>query len=809
MTLPFLDESTGPLSGILALDFGQAAVGPIAAMYLGMLGATVIKVEPPKGDLVRWSTPIIGGAGTTFIGNNLTKLGVEIDLKTAEGMDGAKELIAHADILIENFRSPAIMERLGLGYPVMAAINPRLIYVQASAFGREGPWVGMFSHEWIAQTVSGFVSVTGDRNGIPEWSRGTANLDWNGAMMNLTAMLAGLIKRAQTGHGMMIETAQLGSSIFAGITRYAELLATGKTPHPMGSSRPNIVPDQSFKTADGYINVCVPAEKFWQPLCNAIGQAAPAEFAALNHERFSSNQARIRNREELAALLEEIFIRRRSAEWLALLGAAQVPSGPHPRDRMLSDILIDHEQVAANAMMCRVDTPYGEIRSAAPHWKFEKTPGAIKRGSPLLGQHTRKVLSSLAGSNTAGARNGGAAANGGNDAHTSAEADGPVLAGMRVLELAEGVPGPLCGMVLASLGAEVIKVEPPAGDWMRTVPPLVERQSASFAQINGGKRGITLDLKTAEGRIAIANLAATCDVVVTGYRPGKLDRLGISYALLAMTNPKLVHCQITGWGSTGPSANQPATELSVQAMAGLIRHLGLKDGEPVRQGFDIVSVSTGLAAAQAILAALYWRIHSGAGQTVEVSMLATAIAINQWDIVAESETASREGPSPGLQLEAYDRAPDRGFRCADGSCLVDFLGHEEGWSLFFAGLDRPDLLADPRFNTIQLIRNNKYLLNDLLNPTLESWSLARLEALVREHGGTILPALDLSQVIAHPQVKTLDMIVPNARATEPAIRLPFRSTQPLQVASLRPAPHLGEHTDEVLARTERISELAK
>jgi crotonobetainyl-CoA:carnitine CoA-transferase CaiB-like acyl-CoA transferase len=667
----------------------------------------------------------------------------------------------------------------------------------------------MFSHEWIAQTVSGFVSVTGDRNGIPEWSRGTANLDWNGAMMNLTAMLAGLIKRAQTGHGMMIETAQLGSSIFAGITRYAELLATGKTPHPMGSSRPNIVPDQSFKTADGYINVCVPAEKFWQPLCNAIGQAAPAEFAALNHERFSSNQARIRNREELAALLEEIFIRRRSAEWLALLGAAQVPSGPHPRDRMLSDILIDHEQVAANAMMCRVDTPYGEIRSAAPHWKFEKTPGAIKRGSPLLGQHTRKVLSSLAGSNTAGACNGGAAANGGNDAHTSAEADGPVLAGMRVLELAEGVPGPLCGMVLASLGAEVIKVEPPAGDWMRTVPPLVERQSASFAQINGGKRGITLDLKTAEGRIAIANLAATCDVVVTGYRPGKLDRLGISYALLAMTNPKLVHCQITGWGSTGPLANQPATELSVQAMAGLIRHLGLKDGEPVRQGFDIVSVSTGLAAAQAILAALYWRIHSGAGQTVEVSMLATAIAINQWDIVAESETASREGPSPGLQLEAYDRAPDRGFRCADGSCLVDFLGHEEGWSLFFAGLDRPDLLADPRFNTIQLIRNNKYLLNDLLNPTLESWSLARLEALVREHGGTILPALDLSQVIAHPQVKTLDMIVPNARATEPAIRLPFRSTQPLQVASLRPAPHLGEHTDEVLARTERISELAK
>jgi crotonobetainyl-CoA:carnitine CoA-transferase CaiB-like acyl-CoA transferase len=172
-----LDVSTGPLRGLLILDFGQAAVGPIAAEWLGMLGATVIKVEAPNGDFVRWATPLIGGMGTTFIGNNLTKLGVVVDLKTAEGLERAKQLIASADLLIENFRSPAIMERLGLGYEVMSEVNPRIIYVQASAFGREGPWVGMFSHEWVAQTVSGFVSVTGDEEGVPEWSRATANQD--------------------------------------------------------------------------------------------------------------------------------------------------------------------------------------------------------------------------------------------------------------------------------------------------------------------------------------------------------------------------------------------------------------------------------------------------------------------------------------------------------------------------------------------------------------------------------------------------------------------------------------------------------
>src|SRR6516225_10302443 len=246
--------------------------------------------------------------GTTFIGNNLTKLGVVVDLKTAEGFERARQLISNADVLIENFRSPAIMERLGLGYNVMAALNPRIIYVQASAFGCQGPWVGMFSHEWVAQTVSGFVSVTGNDEGVPEWSRATANQDWNGAMMNLVVLLAGLLRREQTGRGMMVETAQLGSSIFAGITRFAELFADGCPPRPMGSARPNIVPDQSFRTADGYINLCVPSDKFWPRLNEAL------RSPALASAQFATNDSRVSHREELIALLTDIFQRHSSAE---------------------------------------------------------------------------------------------------------------------------------------------------------------------------------------------------------------------------------------------------------------------------------------------------------------------------------------------------------------------------------------------------------------------------------------------------------------------------------------------------------------
>jgi crotonobetainyl-CoA:carnitine CoA-transferase CaiB-like acyl-CoA transferase len=414
------------------------------------------------------------------------------------------------------------------------------------------------------------------------------------------------------------------------------------------------------------------------------------------------------------------------------------------------------------------------------------------RGCPVLGQDTERVFAELDRGEHPYPRSGASSFVGREQAYLG----GGVLGGLRVLEVAEGVAGPLCGMMLRRFGAEVTKIEPPQGDWLRQLPPNVGGNSSLFLQLNPGKQSVVIDLNTMQGREQLAHLAHDADVVITGYRPGKLARLGISYEDLKRTNSQLIYCEITGWGATGPRADLPATELAVQSMAGLTRHLGVKEGPPVRQGFDMASVGAGIAATQAILAALYWRVRSGQGQRVEVSMLASALAINQWDIVAESETVERDRPSPGIQLESYDWPPDRGFRCADGSCLIDFLGHEEGWSLFFADIDRPDLLADSRFNTVQLIRNHKRFLAELLNPTLESWTLARLEPIVRRHGGTILPALDLAQVITHPQVQGLGIIVREPGASVTTIRLPFKCTVPLQVENLLPAPELGEYNGQ-------------
>jgi crotonobetainyl-CoA:carnitine CoA-transferase CaiB-like acyl-CoA transferase len=381
---------TGPLQGLLVLDFGQAAVGPVAAEYLGMMGATVIKVESPRGDTVRFGNPLMKGTSTTFIGNNLTKFGVVLDLKSDAGKEEAKRLIRIADVLIENFRSNDVMVRLGLGPDVLCRLNPDLVYVSSSAYGSGGPLDDMRSNEWLTEALGGFTSVTGAKGGPGEFSRGTANLDWNGAMINTVALLAALVRRARRGGGGYFTTSQFGSSVYGGVTRFADALAGRPVAGPLGSGSPHIVPDEAFRTADGWIAVSAPTQRCWVRLCAALGRPALAD-----DPRFATNAARILAREELSGLLADAFMGDTSAAWCDRLGEADVPCAPVPRGMKLLDAMQSHTQMRAADLLRHVPSAYGEIVSQAPHWHFEQTPAAITSGPPLLGEHTDLVLANL------------------------------------------------------------------------------------------------------------------------------------------------------------------------------------------------------------------------------------------------------------------------------------------------------------------------------------------------------------------------------------------------------------------------------
>ena len=754
----------GPLSGIFVADFGTHAVGAVTSSYLAMLGATVLKIEAIDGDPARRVPPLIGGMSLALIGNNQGKLGITLDLKDASDLRTAKAILAEADVLVENRRSPEVLERRGLGVKALHQFNPGLVYLASGGFGSVGPMKGMGSAETAAQASGGFVSVTGAAGGEAEFSRATAHMDWNGAMLNVVAVLAGLAWRQRTGRGLFLEGSQFRSSTFLGLTRLAEGYATGQSPRPMGSARPNLCPDEAFESADGYVTVSVPGEKFWPRLCAALERAD-----LLADERFATNRSRIEHREALIAELRPVFRGASSDHWIELLQRADVPCARSHRPQMLSQVMRAHPQVRANEMLVDRSSQWGRYQSSAPHWQFEKTPVVIPRAAPALGEHNEALL----GAQGVFARDSLEEPQP-REAEGAAADEAPALDGLRVIELAEGVPGPLCGFLLAQLGAEVVKVEPPGGDWMRDVPPGDEGESALFAALNSGKQGRVIDLQTAAGRDELRSLTAEADVAVVGYRPHKLERLGIAYEQLRAENGRLIYCQISGAGTEGPWADHAITELDVQEATGINYTVGYREGPPTRLGYDVASMATGVAATQATLAALLWRDHAGAGQRVSVSLLQTAIAMTQLCIASESESAERLGRYGGA---AYDWAPEHGFALADMRCLIG-LGNEEAWREFVALAGGEHLLEDERFHSLQQLNANGGALPDLLEKYTRTLSYADVEAFVRKLGrGQVGPVFDINTLLHHPQFKALR--IADQSTGKLVMRFPFDTVPPI------------------------------
>lgn len=738
----------GPLAGLVVLDLGQAAVAPLAATYLGMLGALVIKVEAPRGDMVRSGEPTMLGTSTTFIGNNWGKYGVCLDLKSEEGRQSLADLIGRADLLIENFRNPSVLPRLGFDRDRLAELNPDLVYVESSAFGEAPPELDtMISNEWITEAFGGMVSVTGGP-ALPEFMRGTSLLDWSGAMINCVVGLAGLLQARRSG-GLTLRTSQLGSTVFAGFTRFIEARAAGAAPGPAGSTGTYFAPDGAFATADGWLGVCAPTQRLWQRLCQALEAPELARAA-----EFSDNVSRVARRHQLSECLEVRLKEKPASEWAAALAAAGVPHTRYPRERWLSDQLAIDPQVAWGRHLVSLPSPWGLVRTSAPHWRFGRTPARISRSSPLLGEH-QEQLADMRRLPRRGAGETGRAPH-------AARADPPAgrllpLDGMTVVEVSTGLCAPLAGRVLAELGATVERVEPPAGDWVRAASRGDGEAPELFESVNVGKRLRRLDVTTAEGREALGELLDGADVLLTNLSARVVCAAGLDESTLAAQRRDLVDVRLSGWGRTGPKARQGATELDMQAAVGMYRHLGSAEAEPVRVGFDLVTVNTGLAAAQAALAGLWERAGSGLGQTVEVSMLATAIAISQWTIAAES----RPDRVRGIQLEGYELPPDLGVRCADGrSCRLDFRKRHVLWAELLRELGRADLVDDPRYADEQAVNLHRPSINAELTDALTSagWDYPRLERYVGEGGGTIVAALTLAEVMGHPQIEALGVI---------------------------------------------------
>lgn len=378
------------------------------------------------------------------------------------------------------------------------------------------------------------------------------------------------------------------------------------------------------------------------------------------------------------------------------------------------------------------------------------------------------------------------------------EVKGP-LAGVTVIELAHIMAGPVCGLMLADMGADVIKVEKMSGDDSRRfLPPDIGGESAAFMMMNRNKRGIALDLKHEEGKAALRRLLKTADVVIENYRQGTMERLGLGYDSLRQENPGLIYCEISGFGRSGPYAQRGGFDLIAQGMSGLMAITGEGPGRPpVKVGAPVTDITAGILGAMGVAAAYANRLKTGEGQRVDTSLFEAGIVHTYW----QSAIAFATGVSPGPMGSAHPlNAPYQAFETADGWLTVG-AANQTNWERMLAAIGASELNADPRFcDNAQRMRNLPALVEALTpifrGKTTGDW-LAALEAAGVPAG----PVLSVGEMHADPHSQAREMVVEVDHATLGPVKslgLPVKfSETPGGVTQA--APTLGQHTRTVLA----------
>jgi crotonobetainyl-CoA:carnitine CoA-transferase CaiB-like acyl-CoA transferase len=378
------------------------------------------------------------------------------------------------------------------------------------------------------------------------------------------------------------------------------------------------------------------------------------------------------------------------------------------------------------------------------------------------------------------------------------------LEGLRVLDLSHVMAGPVCAMMLADLGADVIKIEKgPGGDDSRKMaPPWIGTESAAFMMVNRNKRGIVLDLKSEQGRVDFLALVDTADVMVENFRAGALDKLGLGFEALHARNARLVYCSVSGFGRSGPYAQKGGYDLMAQALTGHMSFTGEGGSRPpVKAGAPIADITAGLLATIGVLAALQMRERTGSGQMVDTSLMEAGAILSYWQAamhLADGRIAAPMGSAHPLD------APYQAFEAADGWLTVG-AANQANWLRLVAALDAPALAADPRFADNPARMEHLDELVAALTPlfrkrTRDDW-IAHLEA----HGVPTAPVLHIGEALAHPQLAARDMLPTVHHATEGEVRTlgcPIKFSHAVS-GPQRGAPTLGQHTAEVLAELSR------
>ena len=862
----------GALDGIRVLDFTWVRAGPWCTRWLGALGAEVIKVEWPQNPSTRGegvqSVPegFKGAASlnTSGISHDMhaNKLSITINPRTERGAELIRRLVAISDIVVENFAYGA-MERWGLGYEEMKKLRPDIIYLSMSGFGHTGRHREYTTFGPIAQALSGLTYLSG-LPGKPPAGWGWSYMDDTGGLYGAMYALSALYYRNMTGQGQHVDKSQWITGVALNGPAFLDIQANGRSTlregYPPGNRAHwprtplannyrgrTVAPHNAYRTSPGdYNDWCTIAcfsDEEWRKLVGLMSSPAWA-----TDEKFATLMGRLKYQEELDQGIEAWTKTLGKYEIMERCQAAGVRAMPvqSNQDRVDND-----PQLRYREMYKGVEHPVlGTWPLQNAPFKMSETPAVNSRPGPLIGQHNREVFEGLLGISheelVSGFEEGTFwPQNFGMDLYpylkdimeptasilpvwdgfakpytpsptrSQSSTHGGPFTGLRVLELADE-KGQWCGKLIADLGAEVIKIEPPGGEATRTVGPFYQdipnrERSLSFWHYNTSKRGITLSLETEDGRRLFRRMAEKADVILETFRPGYLPSLGLGYEELKKENPGLIMCSLTSFGQTGPWKDYRTSDLLHLAAGGQMASCGYDEDDvpnapPIAGGGGQAWHMGGEYAYIAIAAALVNRTVTGRGQYIDVSIhescaLTTEGAVTTYIYqkqVVRRQTGRHASPTPTDRTQLL---------CKDGKYVNTII-------LYRLNPDRLRVLAewmngyglagdllDEKYRDPATVTENKPHINELLVNFFSLITQNEAYHGVQQRDFAMGPVRSPDEVMEDPHLQDRGFW---AEVEYPEVGQKFRHPGPAGIFNGSPwrisrrAPLIGEHNEEVL-----------
>lgn len=779
------------LKGIKVVEFATMISGPYCGKLMADLGADVVKVEPPAGDPARASGPFPDGGphperSATFLYNNTSKRGVTLDLDTDEGLQSLKQLLCWADVLVDN-HPPAVLEGLGLGWDALHTLNPGLVYTSITPYGRTGPRANVKGGELTLIHAAGLGNLMPIRS--PNFDRapvkmGGSPIAYHGAVAAALATVAAVLGRKKSGSGRLVDV-----SLHEVMVAMMAPAIAGPRYHKTRWSR---VPDRPpamgrMQTKDGYVVVSAFDDHHFESFRDLIGNP---EWCA--GDEWKSMAYRANHMMDIGKLIDEWMLQQEKDEIHHRASKKGIAIGPISS----AEDVMNNPQYKARGYFVEVDHPEaGKHTYAGWPYRMSASPPRVSRPAPLLGQHNDEVLGALPSAREDASPSPGQAA------------DDLPLKGVRVLEFCWVWAGPYGTMLLANLGAEVIKVEGhKRTDVMRrsVVWPLPEEkpvsvplnQGISFNAVNMNKKGITLDLSTQEGVGLARKLAAQCDMVVDNMRPGALIKLGLGYEDFKKIRPDIIVASSSGRGHTGPESKYLGYAPIHHAIGGGAYITGYPDDHPSHSTGD-VDIMNGTTLAYSLVAALHHRHNTGEGQFIDFSQCEGVTSL-LGELFLGYDMTSEIPERMGNAHPVY--APHSLYAAWGVDRWVALEVHDDDEFAALAGvLGQPELAADPRFAGQASRKANEAELDAII----EAWTKERdRDWVVKEFcaaGLAAAPSRNSSDIYAdphlrergafvkvdHPEIGELELVGP-----------PWKMDCDKTTASH--APLLGEHNDYVL-----------